>query len=213
MAINKYNNSKIYRIVSNVSDDVYYGSTTEPTIARRLAKHVGNYKCYLNGKSNFTTSFKILETNDYDIILVENVNCETKEQLHQRERFYIENNNCVNKFIPNRTDKQYRFDNKDSIKETKKQYYNENLDSIKNKIEQYQQDNKEKIQKQKNKPNRCECGSHYTTANKSQHFKSTIHIDYIKSQEIRISKYAFDFIFVCDSRMKMPKTYPNFIIN
>ena len=48
-----YELGKIYIIESNVSGDVYIGSTCEPTLARRLAGHVIDYKRFLNGKYLF----------------------------------------------------------------------------------------------------------------------------------------------------------------
>ena len=158
MTENKYNNGKIYRIVSNVTGENYYGSTTEPTLARRLAKHKGNYRDYLKGKGTYITSFKILETEDYEIVLVENVNCKSKSELHQRERFYIENNNCVNKFIPCRSNKEYKDDNKDKIKEYReqnkqrihtyhKEYHLKNKDKINAYKKEYRQQHQEKYEK------------------------------------------------------------------
>lgn len=181
---NKYSNAKIYKIVSNINDDVYYGSTVE-SLSNRLAKHRAAYKHYLAGKSRYITSFKILETNDYDIVLVEKVNCNSKEELHQKERFYIENNACVNKVRPNRTVKEY---------------YN---------------DNKENIQAHRKTPNNCPCGGDFTTTNKSIHLKTSKHQSYIKDQEskqIKLSQNSFNFVFEMDSLMLLPKTYTNIII-
>ena len=86
MENNKYQYGKIYKIVSNVSDKVYYGSTCEKQLSRRLAGHRSDYKKYLSNdeKYHFLTSFKILEEDNYDIVLVEEVNCNSKEQLHAR---------------------------------------------------------------------------------------------------------------------------------
>ena len=67
-----YNLGKIYRIVCKTTGLVYIGSTAEPTLARRLATHSRKYKCFLNGKGRFVTSYKILENNNYEIILIEN---------------------------------------------------------------------------------------------------------------------------------------------
>ena len=80
--------------------------------------------------------------------------------MKARERFYIENNDCVNKNIPNRTQKEWREDNKEKIKEHKKEYYQDNKDRIKeqqkeyhrvnrDKLKEHYQDNKEKINKQR----------------------------------------------------------------
>jgi hypothetical protein len=61
------------------------------------------------------TPTKILENNDYSIVLLEDYPCETKDQLLARERYYIENNICVNKIITTRTPKEYREKNKDKL--------------------------------------------------------------------------------------------------
>jgi hypothetical protein len=99
--------AKIYKIVCNTTGLTYYGSTTQQTLSMRLTKHRNNYKNFLNGKYNYVTSYKIIENNNYDIFLVESVQCDTKDQLHARERFWIESNQCVNKNIPARSRKEW----------------------------------------------------------------------------------------------------------
>ena len=115
-----YSKAKIYKIVCNDTGLIYIGSTCEPTLARRLAKHVGNYREWERGKHNYITSFKIIEGNNYDILLLEDCVCETQDQLRARERYYIETIQCVNKNIPNRTNKEYKETHKENYKEFKK---------------------------------------------------------------------------------------------
>jgi hypothetical protein len=91
------------------------------------------------------TSYKIIEGDNYNIILVENFNCENKEQLRARERYYIENNECINKNIPSRTIKEYKEANKEKINKQSKDYYNINNDKIKNHQKEFYDANKEKI--------------------------------------------------------------------
>jgi hypothetical protein len=93
-----YSKSKIYRIVCNETGKTYYGSTTR-TLAQRRATHVSSFKT----KKQECSSSVIFEKGNYDIVLCEEYPCETKEQLHMRERWYIENNECVNKVNPIRT--------------------------------------------------------------------------------------------------------------
>lgn len=100
---NKYQRAKIYKLIGNGL--TYYGSTCEPTLARRLATHKGDYNKYINGKGRYITSFEILSTGNYDIVLVENYPCNSKDELHSRERHWIETNECINKIIPCRTKK------------------------------------------------------------------------------------------------------------
>mmetsp|Transcript_51460 Transcript_51460/g.101608 ORF Transcript_51460/g.101608 Transcript_51460/m.101608 type:complete len:92 (+) Transcript_51460:100-375(+) len=83
-----YHLGKIYKIVDLDSNKCYIGSTCEPTLARRPAKHVSNYKQYLQGKGSNISSFIILEMDDYDIVLLEKYPCNSKDELHARERYF-----------------------------------------------------------------------------------------------------------------------------
>jgi hypothetical protein len=98
------------------------------------------------------SSFEILKNNNCSIILLESVNCKTRDELVARERYYFETIECVNKNLPVRTDVEYR--------EYKLQYYHDNKETLNPKCE-------------------CECGSKYTIFNKSRHFKTKKHLDYL----------------------------------
>lgn len=169
-----YQLGKIYKIVCNVTGNIYIGSTCEPTLARRLAGHRYSYKSYLNGKHDYVTSFKIIQNNDYDMVLIESYPCETKDQLHARERYYIESIECVNKNIPHSTPKEsvkkYYENNKKQIQEYNKEYQ-----------KQYYQQNKEIIHDKKKEKYNCECGGIYSLDNKARHFKSIKHIKYLNT--------------------------------
>lgn len=160
------NNGKIYKIVCNVTGDVYYGSTIQ-SLKRRLTKHKVDYKRYLNGKTRYVTSFKIIETGDYNIHLVEDYACLCKKQLEAIERIYIERYTCINKYIPTRTTKQYR-------KEYIKEYHKKNLDKLNEYKKKYRENNRHKINQKFN----CPCGGKYTRAHKARHMKSKKHINY-----------------------------------
>ena len=145
-----YSKAKIYRIVCNITGMTYYGSTCEPTLARRLAKHVGNYKRYKDGKKeSYLSSYEILEGGNYTIVLVELFPCDSKMMLHQRERYYIENNVCVNKFIPTRTREEYNVTNRSNISEYNAEYHLNNVDKIKERRAKYKLKNEEKIKERR----------------------------------------------------------------
>ena len=130
-----YSNGKIYKIHSYQTDLVYYGSTTD-TLCRRFSGH----KTSMNlGRS--VSSRQILKYDDAMITLIELFSCDSKSELESRERFYIENNQCVNKIIPTRTINEWNIANKDKEKIRHTKYYQEHKDKAK----QYQQKNKEKI--------------------------------------------------------------------
>ena len=82
-----YSKGKIYKIVDNTNNNVYIGSTCEPTLAHRLAQHKKDYSKYLRGVRGLTASYLILENNNYDIVLLEACNVNSKDELFQRERY------------------------------------------------------------------------------------------------------------------------------
>ena len=150
-----YRQGKIYRLVSDLSGLQYIGSKCD-TLSRRMSGHRSHYKDFLYKNGQFTTSFQVLENADATIVLIENFPCDSKEELHRRERFYIETTECVNKMIPTRTLREYYVDNKDRILErckrysllnpgVKKKYAENNRDIISEKHKRYYKDNRESI--------------------------------------------------------------------
>jgi hypothetical protein len=137
-----YKNGKIYKIVNDKLGLTYYGSTTQ-ILSQRMGGHIVAKKRFDNGKCPNMTSFQLLDGNQ-KIYLVEKYPCNDKNELERRERYYIENNDCVNKCIPSRTNKEYRIDNKDKIKQYQKEYDKNNKDKKKEYMKEYQKDNKDK---------------------------------------------------------------------
>ena len=193
MPIN-YQNGKIYKIINDENELVYYGATTL-SLSQRLVQHRLDYKYYLEGKKkNKSTSIQILKYKNPIIVLVEDCPCERKEQLTARERFWIENNPCVNKVIPGRTKKQYNEDNRELQKKKCKQYHKDNIEAHKDRCKQYYEENKNKIkenlikkyektrEKQLEKIT-CECGCQICRHSLTRHKKSQKHINLMKQQE------------------------------
>ena len=147
--MDRYQQGKIYQIYDNTNGNKYIGSTCKKTLASRLAQHVYQYKRYVAGKSmTKITSFDILKNSDYAISLLEECSCETKDQLLARERFHIENNICVNKICPIRTEQEHREQTRlrqrkyvQNNKEKLKLYREQNKEYNK----QYREQNKEKL--------------------------------------------------------------------
>ena len=153
----RYKNGKIYKLVSDVSDDVYYGSTCLP-LAKRLYAHKRDYKRYKRGMFNYVTSFKVLNHGlaHVDIILVEEYPCQNKMQLLKRERRYIESNDCVNKHIPCRTDAEYYEANKDKIKA-------------------YRETHKDRFKQWQSQIVYCSCGSNVRKCHIAKHKRTQKH--------------------------------------
>lgn len=108
-----YQNGKIYRIVCSESGKQYIGSTCS-TLTKRLHQHKKRNALGIGCScKNFI---------DPQIFLIEDFPCERKEQLLMRERWWMENTNCVNINRP--------IVSKQELILEKKLNYMENRDSI-----------------------------------------------------------------------------------
>ena len=129
-----YNNGKIYKIEPNCEhekNEIYIGSTTKKYLSQRMVEHRGNYNRWKNGQTNKTMSFDLFEKyglDNCDIILIENVNVNSKDELIAREKHFIKTLKCINKLVPGRTKKEHYEENKEVLLEKQKQYYNDNID-------------------------------------------------------------------------------------
>ena len=109
-----YKNGKIYKIepiCDHAANEIYIGSSAEKLLCRRIAKHKCDYNYWKQDKKTKSTSFTLFDKYGVDmckIILIENYPCDTKEELLAREAYYINSIiDCVNKYIPLRTKKEY----------------------------------------------------------------------------------------------------------
>ena len=193
-----YQLSKIYKLWSPSTNLIYIGSTTQ-TIAQRLADHLRNYKQFKNGKYNYTTSYKILECEDYKIELIELYPCNNREQLFKKEGEHMKNIDCVNKCIIGKTRKEYRLDNKEKIKKYKdthkeqikenyKEYYENNKDKFKEHNKEFYENNKDKMTEyyKKNKEKIKEKSKEYYENNKEKM------AEYYKKNREKINKNRKD---------------------
>ncbi len=146
--MNKYQNGKIYKITSKQTDDVYIGSTTQ-SLYKRLIAHKTKYKT--KGK---ISSGELMKYDDVIIELIELYPCKTKEELLWRERHHIENNKCVNIYLPIKTkeeilktkkecDKVYYKENKEQIQKYKSDWVFKNTDRLKIKRSEYNKERSE----------------------------------------------------------------------
>ncbi len=120
----------VYRLF-NEDGLSYYGSTINE-LRLRLNKHRSDYN--VNNNTNGGCTSKLLFVDDKKVNIEEVERVDDLTQLNNRERYYIQNYDCVNKTVPTRTQKEYRNDNIDYIKhiqnEYSKQYYLDNKDRI-----------------------------------------------------------------------------------
>lgn len=123
-----YQKAKIYKLWSPSSNLVYYGSTTQ-SLPTRLAKHVFCFNNKETYKYN-NSAFLVIEKQDYKMELIKDFPCNNKHQLCIEEGNYIKTNECVNKNVAGRTDKEYKQDNKEYYKNYMRNYIKE----VKNKL-------------------------------------------------------------------------------
>ena len=145
-----YSKGKVYCLRSYQTDDIYIGSTIQ-TLSVRIGGHKRDYNCWKNGKYHYVTSFELIKYDDCYIELLEDFPCENKNQLEKREGFHQRSMDCVNKFIAGRSDKEWREDNKNKIKEDKKLYRLEHIEKNKEYQTEYRICNREKAKQYKKK--------------------------------------------------------------
>ena len=198
MQINRYEKGKIYKIVDNGYNECYFGSTIQP-LYKRLEHHRSIYK------SNGCASALILNKYGVEtckIELVENYPCDNREELRAREGYYIQNHDCVNKYIPGGVkadwDKRYYERTKKTRKENMKIYYDEHHDEIKTKGKEYRETHKEEIKERDKKykethkemlnakkvePILCECGCYSVRSSIARHRTSKKHLQLMTQKQ------------------------------
>jgi len=124
-----FENPRIYALSSPHTNLLYIGSTCM-SLPLRLRNHQQLYNQYIRGAHNRKCSaFKLFELG-FDDVRIETIDdCEDiccKKALLKKERFWIENNNCVNKNIPSRTAKESAKAHYYNHIEEKRQYYKDN---------------------------------------------------------------------------------------
>ena len=106
-----YQKGKIYKLWSPSKNLVYYGSTTQ-SISQRLTDHIKRKR--YNKQRQYTSNI-ILDCEDYKIEVIEECPCNNRQQLERKEGEYIKANECVNKYVAGRTDKEWREDNRQHL--------------------------------------------------------------------------------------------------
>ncbi len=162
-----YSNGKIYKIepiVEHLENEIYIGSTTKKYLSQRMDKHRTDYKLWKSGKRNKITSFNLFDKygiENCQIVLLEIVNVNTKDELLSRENHFIQTLKCVNKNIPTRKWKEYYEANKNVINGKLKEYYEANKNVINGKL-------------------KCDCGGCYTRHNRVKHQRTNKHVSYLQ---------------------------------
>jgi hypothetical protein len=195
-----YSNAVIYMIYckDNNITPRYIGSSGQ--LEKRKQKHKGrclnvndiSYNCYV---------YRFIRENggwdNWEFRVLEEYPCDTKQQLEEREDYYIKQyNELLNSKRAKRTIEEWLRDTQEHRQEWSKEYYKINKEELLKKVKEYYKNNKEKKQiynKKYKKENqerldeknkkiiKCECGVNYTYVHKARHFKSQRHQNYINN--------------------------------
>ena len=178
--INKYQNSKIYKIFNTINDEIYVGSTYQK-LSQRIAKHRNDVSNDQKRKCAISKLMLEVGVANFYIELIEAYPCNSKEELAAREGYWIRQIGSLNKQIAGRTIKQYHDECKAEIAVRKKCYNEEHKDSIAQKKKQYHESNKQRIHERKRFKITCPCGNVYSHGDRARHFKTKTHQAYEES--------------------------------
>ena len=155
---------------------VYIGSTTR-TAEARMAEH---------RSINRTCTARALFDGDgvITIQVLEDVHCNTKQELKARERYHMElYPERVNRQIPGKSRTEYLSEYRQANKERIVEYRQANKAHADNYKATWYQDNKERIAERNNEPYTCACKSVIKRGSKSMHEKTRKHQLYLDSIE------------------------------
>jgi len=96
-----YSEGKIYKLYIRGLEEICYIGSTTTSLSERLCMHRHQYQ---NPNQKKCVSHQLFEEgNEVEIQLLEDYPCESKKELEERERYWIEKYpDCINKNIPTR---------------------------------------------------------------------------------------------------------------
>ena len=170
--MNKYQNGKIYKLTCDNSPLIYYGSTCQKYLSRRLSGH----KSDSSNNNGRCSSKQLFELGNVSIHLVEEYPCNSKMELELRERIYIEFmlKNFDYKIICN-----LHYPRR-SKSESSKEWYK--IKKNKEKQKEYKENN-EALKLYRKQTINCECGGQYVITNKQRHLKTKKHLAHVANQK------------------------------
>lgn len=210
MENNRYNNSKIYKMVDQVNGYFYIGSTCNP-LSKRLYRHKCDAKKHPEQKNY--KYFNEIGFDNVKIVLIEEHYLENREQLIREEdkviQMYLHDEKCLNsirafvtpeearaKYGEQRkiryqehkeeelaTNKKYRDLNRDAIIQQKRMAYKNNRTELLEQQKKYYKDHIDEIHERRNKQLLCACGEAYSYSNKKRHERCKKHQAFLNDEK------------------------------
>lgn len=176
---------RVYKIVDQLSNDVYVGSTFNRLKARF------NEHCKSNSSSVIGKLIHEHGKSRYSIILIKEYQVADKRNLEAYEQLWMNKTKCINKKSSfcirklyniankeqlNQKHREYYEANKYELAEKHREYYEVNKEQISQRAREYYEVNKEQINQKRSQKIDCECGGKYTLDHRSRHMKTKKHL-------------------------------------
>ena len=182
-----YSKTHFYKIICkdlNVKE-CYVGHTLN--FVKRKCHHKSD--CNLPHSKNYNYSvYNFIRENggweNWEMILIDTLNCENLLEVSKKEREFVENlNACLNDNLPSRTREDWRRDKREELLPKKKDDYHKNRDRYRQQQKENYENNKDEINNKRKTKIMCVCGSYFRKADYKRHEKTKKHQDYINSLE------------------------------
>ena len=122
-----YQHGKIYKVLNNVDDDCYVGSTTQP-LSKRMASHRKCMNCVAKRDRILYTKMRDLGVGNFYIELIEEYPCDNVEQLRKREGYFIRELGTLNHVVAGRSKSEWTVENIEHVKGHSKANHEANRD-------------------------------------------------------------------------------------
>lgn len=171
---NKFFYSKIYCLVNKLNGEIFYIGSTYGNLKKRLSDHIYNSKCSLKrNKMKRSQYIKNVGEHNISIFKLLDYPCKNKIELFKKEKKFIDLiKPCCNDSTPILEEEEKKI--------KRKNYYQLNKEKESERKKKYYQDNKEKYSKKE----KCSCGEIISHGNIQRHFKSKLHCDIMRMNEL-----------------------------
>ena len=181
---NRYNNSKIYKLVDMVNEYYYIGSTCLP-LSKRLYQHKNRAKQYPERK--VYKYFNDISWENVQIVLHQELYLDNKEQLLRAENDVImsclHDPLCLNSNRSLVDEVSKKNEHTDYMKQWRKERTEDKKEADKDSLRRWRQGRMEYVKAQKSVPLTCPCGSTVTKGNKLKHEQSKKHVAWLHDEK------------------------------
>ncbi len=193
-----YQLSKIYKLVNDINDKIYIGSSTYPYLSSRLSAHHQMSKDTTGRRNSVLYNFmREIGIEHFKIELIEKYPCNNRQILFEREQYHLDlikpELNQFRAIEDPDFEKKRQIRDRDKISLRSKEYYDSHKEEIAEKGKLYRETNKidiqarRKIYRENNKDKilqkyNCECGIELLKKCLSKHLKTLKHCEFINNK-------------------------------